>query len=139
MQQESTFISSDYSTYGWSVLSDQVRNTAFEQLNKLLKDRNINLTINTPSETKIPENALDSSGKISKQEFVLLVEAAAALELTSYSELTQVRTLSDVLNIVSRQALDAMLESEIIYYAIGYVPHTATVRNKVASEINNRF
>lgn len=121
-----------YETVDRIMQSITLRDAAIAELNNQLSSRNIDYQITDREAFEIPALAIGINGKVNKEEFTYLVDGFNKLDLTSYSQLLNARKINDIGTIFNSEAVETLLQSEIVYYTLGYTPNSETARNLIA-------
>ncbi len=87
---------------------------------------------------KLPKTVL-VDGQISKAELSTLVEIFYDLNVDNFNELSRLNQVSNIKSIFTKDYFTKILESELIYYVMGYLPQHERVRNTLANYANSNL
>lgn len=116
------------------IMGQAVKTAVASILNNQVEKQGLDLTVKA-EQVKVPQNAL-IDGRIKKDELSQLLTIFYELNIDTFSELGQISTIGQMKTIVDEAYFALMLESEIIYYLVGYVSQTEKVRNQLASTVS---
>ena len=127
-----------YSSLDKALQNKEILNSVVNTINSQLSNRNINLVLDA-DKLVLPENLLDSEGRIKKSDFVNLIIAFTELNISSYSELSQVSSLDGVKSLITLNVFDKLLDVETLHYIIDRALQSETTRTFMASLLNNQL
>ncbi|MCK9234916.1 MAG: hypothetical protein WC225_03475 [Acholeplasmataceae bacterium] len=116
------------------LMGQAVKAAVASLLNSQVQKQGLDLTVKA-EQVKVPINAL-IDGRIRKDELAQLLTIFYELNIDTFSELGQISTIGQMKTIIDEAYFALMLESEIIYYLVGYVSQTEKVRNQLASTVS---
>lgn len=127
-----------YSTLDGVVQNKDIIEEVVKVLNEQLRKNNINVEINSNS-VSLPNNLLDSKGRIKKSDYINLVVAFNSLDLNEYSQLSQINSIDTFKDVVKLEFFNKLLDVEVAHFSINKILQSNETRVFIANEFNKQL
>lgn len=122
-----------YLTINDLLQNESIKTNLSEFLNTKLESLKVTLT---PSDLYLPKTAL-VEGKIDKEDLIQLVNSIYSLNITSFSDLKSVKSISDIKELLTDEVLEGIFEVKLIHHSLGNIFNK--VLDLVADKMNKIF